>query len=66
MNTSPRFYHGQPIGYTPIQVRHWVGGKGYIYVEMYRVWNPANPKKTEVFTSQEFDHLFAPRVRMVA
>ena len=63
---SLRIYQGRFIGHRHVNVRHWIGGRGYVEVPMIEVWNPAHPEHRTVVTPEVFYTLTAPVTRLAA
>ena len=70
MNTTPnhplRHYNGHSIAYRQIEVRHWIGGHGYVETMMVEVWNPVHLQHRAVITPDAFDALTTPAARLAA
>ena len=63
---SARTYQGHTIGYRQLEVRHWIGGRGYVYISMVELWNPANPQHRIVLTQDTFHALTSPAIARAA
>ena len=62
----PRQYQGHTVAYRNIEVRYWIGGRGYVYTPMIELWNPAHPEHRIVLTPDIFDALTMPAARLAA
>ena len=65
-NHPPRQYQGHPVAYRQIEVRHWIGGRGYVEIPMVEVWNPASAQHRIVITPEHFHALTTPAARIAA
>ena len=63
---STRTYAGHVIGHRQLDVRHWIGGHGYVYTPMVELWNPAHPERRIVLTQHEFIAITSPATAQAA
>ena len=52
--SSKRIYQDHEVNYREIEVRHHVGGRGYVETTVIEVWNPARPDHRAVLAPEEF------------